>query len=197
MPPPEYLNHELRSFSSSTSRSVFWCVAFFYMSMSRTRHDQNSLTIPGCLILADGFDHAERRFRRHNSLKFEPGIGQELAILLFATFAAAGQEQHFEIEPLDESRIIAGSQDTLKKNNPGGGTRGAMDVTQNRGRLGVIPVVDDVFHDVSVAFGNSLEEIAVRGGAAILQTERSDCRMSARDHMLKIEEHTVSCRIFF
>src|SRR5258706_12981429 len=63
---------------------------------------------PGAASDRHGFDHAKRRLGRNDAGEAEAAGGEEIAILWLGAFAAAGVDQHGEIEPLSEFGIVAG-----------------------------------------------------------------------------------------
>ena len=66
------------------------------------------------------------------------------------------------------------------------------DVLQDRRRARIVPVVNDVLHDVRVAaFGHRREEIAGHGLAAVRQPCARDARLRAVDDMADVGEHAA------
>ena len=75
--------------------------------------------------------------------------------------------------------------------------QGVKAVAQNGGALLVVPIVDDVLHDVGVAAGgHGFEEIGDFGAAAIFQAQRADALLRAGNNFREIAENAFHRWIF-
>jgi hypothetical protein len=72
------------------------------------------------------------------------------------------------------------------------------DVRQDQRRLLVVPIMNDVLHDVGVASGRDcLEEVAGRGADAAGKALRLDLRLGARDYVIDVEKDPLHPRMLF
>ena len=118
------------------------------------------------LVDADSLDQIERRFRFNDIGQLEASLRQEVAVFLLGAFAAAGEQHHFEIDDFGEMRFVAGSHHGFDQKQMRAWCRGGVNVLKDGERVRVVPVMNDVFHDVGVAGRNSLEKISVCDAAA-------------------------------
>ena len=77
----------------------------------------------------------------------KPACGEQRAVLVLGAFFAAGDEEHHEVEELAAERFVAGWDDAFDDQQPAVGGHRAVAVAEDRERLFIFPVVDDVSHE--------------------------------------------------
>jgi hypothetical protein len=89
------------------------------------------------------------------------------AELFFCTFASAGEDQHLEIQEFAGGEVVAGVNYVVNDEEFAAGIDTFPAGFEDLDATVVGPVVNDVFHDVSIgARGNRAKHIAGRQGAA-------------------------------
>ena len=89
------------------------------------------------------FDHAQRRARRYDARHLEAGVREERGVLVGRALAAAGRQEHLEIDDLGHVRRVARRDDGFEKEDASGGA--AVEARANvlkkaRGWL-ILPVI--------------------------------------------------------
>src|SRR5436190_5640680 len=179
-------------------QSVFhWLVAQTFRSATRAGLKPCAMYIPkAALALGLCFHDAERRLRRHDPREVETGAVEQRAELLLRALASTWHDQHLEVEDLPHARLVARRNHRLDQDDAAVLRQHLPDVRQDQRRLVVVPVMNDVLHDVGVAAGrDGLEEVAGPGGDAAGKTLRLDLRLRARDHVLEVEQDPLHARM--
>src|SRR6185312_2327001 len=116
-------------------------------------------------------NHAVRRLRRNNPRQTQSRFREKFGVLLFRALAASGEEQHLDIQNLCHMASVSFRHHKLQQDHLAVFLSAIFQsfaaVAQNRKGLVVVPVVNNIFHQVEIAaFGNGLEEISTGSAAA-------------------------------
>ncbi len=104
------------------------------------------------------FDDAERTLRCHDAHQLQSGLFEDSGKLLLRALSSSNNE-HLNVHELAPTRVVAGRDDVIHDQDPPFLIHGGAAVREDFHALLIIPVVENVFHDVSIATGrHGLEE---------------------------------------
>src|ERR1700737_5122000 len=117
----------------------------------------------------DAFNQRQMSFSRNKAPEFEPGSLQQVPELRLRALSATWCErQHLEIQKFTEVRRVTRWNHSIDDQHLHAAPHRAVAVSEDLNSPFVIPVVEDVLHDVGVApFGNGRKEIAAEDLAAL------------------------------
>ena len=118
----------------------------------------------------------------------ESGRGVERYPFRFAALAASRHEHHGHIEKLLRVGSVRWTDHSVHDQQLPAGFHRAAAVGKDLGRALVIPIVDDVLHDVGVGHRDLLEEVAARDRAARRCAGPVKRSLRALDDVRKIEQ---------
>ena len=148
---------------------------------------------------SDAFDDAERALSRHNSRHLQPSLLEHRGEFLLRSLASA-DDQHLNIEELAPIRVVAGRDDVVDDEYSPFLVHSGAAVLENLHALLIVPVVEDVFHDVGIAARrHSLEETSCFEPAALSDSPCGHVLilLRASDHRGLVEQHALQLGVRF
>src|SRR5205085_12050720 len=96
------------------------------------------------------FDNRLDPRRRDDAFQPETGSGEQFAELLFGPFHSTGEHKHLQIHELGNAWLIAARHYLIHHQQPATGTNPLAAMAENLNALRIVPIVNDVLHDVHI-----------------------------------------------